>query len=249
MRPIPNEQHNIEIHENKKAWDSKPLLRKIYFEFYNRIKQKIDYTIPGSLVELGSGLGNIKHVIPDVITTDIFPNPWIDKVESAYNLSFKDHSVANLILFDVFHHIEYPLAALKEFNRVLTQGGRIIIFDPDMSVFGMFVYGALHHEPVGVFKKINHTIPDKKALIETGYYAAQGNANRFFRNHNINKLEDWEMISRERFSDLSYVLSGGYGKPAMYPEKWLGPIKKTEKILNYLPFLFSTRMMVVLKKI
>jgi hypothetical protein len=47
-------------------------------------------------------------VIPECVTTDIFPNPWLDRVENAYALNFADASVGNLILFDVFHHLEFP---------------------------------------------------------------------------------------------------------------------------------------------
>ena len=71
----------------------------------------------GSVVELGSGIGNIKEVIPKCLCTDLFPNPWLDYVENAYALSFGSASVSNLILFDVFHHLKYPGTALQEFHR------------------------------------------------------------------------------------------------------------------------------------
>ena len=82
--------------------------------------------------------------------TDLFPNPWIDRVESAYNLSFSDNSISHLILFDVWHHLEYPVNALKEAHRVLTSGGTLIIMEPAMSVLGRIVYGKFHHEPLGL---------------------------------------------------------------------------------------------------
>ena len=113
------DQHNIEIQKNLKSWENKPLLRDIYKEFYKKIHTYIDYSVGGKIVELGSGIGNIKIEIPEAISTDLFENPWIDQVENAYQLSFDDNSVSNLILFDVFHHFEYPGNALSEFNRVL----------------------------------------------------------------------------------------------------------------------------------
>ena len=146
------DQHNIEIQKNLKSWESKPLLRDIYKEFYKKIHNYIDYSVEGKIVELGSGIGNIKIEIPEAISTDLFENPWIDQVENAYQLSFEDNSVSNLILFDVFHHFEYPGNAFAEFNRVLKPNGRVIIFDPSISMFGYFIYGLLHHEPVAITK-------------------------------------------------------------------------------------------------
>jgi hypothetical protein len=36
------EQHNREIHENRKAWAKKPVLRRAYAEFYRAICENID---------------------------------------------------------------------------------------------------------------------------------------------------------------------------------------------------------------
>jgi SAM-dependent methyltransferase len=89
----------------------------------------------GEIIELGSGIGNIQEVIPRCVKTDLFPNPWIDRVENEFQLSCADATVSDLILFDVFHHLRYPGTALQEFRRVLKPGDRVPIFDPYMSMF------------------------------------------------------------------------------------------------------------------
>jgi hypothetical protein len=78
------EQHNIEIHQNREFWNKKAVLRKVYSQFYQEIAARLDPAVPGLIVELGSGLGNIKEHIPHCITTDIFLNPWLDHVENAF---------------------------------------------------------------------------------------------------------------------------------------------------------------------
>ena len=103
-------QHNIEIAENRDHWNRKPLLQCVYRQFYADIARRVDRSRPGLLVELGSGMGNIKEHLPDCITTDVFPNPWLDRVENAYALTFADQTVNNLVLFDVWHHLQYPAA-------------------------------------------------------------------------------------------------------------------------------------------
>ncbi len=135
-------QHNIEIQRNLDCWKQKPILREIYQRFYILIAKYLNRSINGEIIELGSGIGNIKMIIPDAICTDIFKNPWIDRVENAYQLSFADGSISNLILFDVFHHLEFPGTALNEFHRVLQPSGRIIIFDPYISLTGIWYFSS-----------------------------------------------------------------------------------------------------------
>src|SRR5438046_1573586 len=107
-------QHQREIERNLQAWRSKPLLRTIYADFFARIIHLIDPQTPGRIVEIGSGIGNLKNHLPQAVSTDLFPNPWIDAVCDAYELPFSDGTVSHLILLDVFHHLRVPGAFLKE---------------------------------------------------------------------------------------------------------------------------------------
>jgi len=246
------EQHNHEIWINLNKWNDKPLLQKIYHDFYKRIKNQLNYQISGKIVELGSGIGKIKEIINECITTDIFPNHWIDQSENAYSMSFENESVSNLILFDVFHHIQYPGEAFKEFYRVLKKKGRLIIFDPDISLLGFLVYGLFHHEPVAFFKKIIwHPIPGSN-LTETPYYAAQGNASRIFYYHRKRYskflLNKWKIQNIKRISAISYVASGGYKKKQLYPAKHYHKMRQIDKLLDVFPLLFSTRILIVIEK-
>ena len=60
----PLTQHQAEIERNLRAWNDKPLLRNIYAGFYQRILALIDPAIPGRIVEIGSGIGNLKAHLP-----------------------------------------------------------------------------------------------------------------------------------------------------------------------------------------
>jgi SAM-dependent methyltransferase len=249
MKEISIEQHNIEIQRNLTFWNKKPILKAIYNEFYTLIAKQLNLTLDGRIVELGSGIGNIKLQIPEAICTDIFKNPWIDQVENAYALNFENNSLSNLILFDVFHHIEYPGSALAEFNRVLKPHGRVIIFEPSISLTGLVVYGIFHHEPVGMMKKIQWNVPDGFDPWNSEYYAAQGNAERiFFQKRQKGLLSGWNIITLKKYSSLAYVLSGGYSKPQLFPDILYKTLRHLEKLLDYFPLLFSTRVLVVLQK-
>jgi SAM-dependent methyltransferase len=247
---LSNEQHNSEIQQNLQYWNNKPILRKIYHHFYTIIAAQLTDKNESDIVELGSGIGNLKSVIPQAICTDLFANPWIDQVENAYKLSFKDNSLSNIIMFDVFHHIGYPGDVLQEMHRTLKSGGRLIIFEPGMSLLGFLVYGLFHHEPVKRFSKINWNRPQHIAISDLGYYAAQGNASRIFRNQKYLNLlsENWNLVTVKRFSEISYVLSGGYSKKQMFPDRFFPFLTKIDKALDYFPALFATRILIVLDK-
>jgi SAM-dependent methyltransferase len=241
------EQHNVEIHENRQHWERKPLLRKVYWQFGREISRRIDRSQRGLIVELGSGMGHIKEHVPGCITTDLFPNPWIDQVEDAYALSFADGAVSHLILFDVWHHLRYPGSALREFARVLTPKGKVIIFDPAMGVLGRLVFGLFHHEPLGLEEEIEWETPDGLAAEQSGYYAAQANASRVFGSHAFEEqLRAWRVAEVSYFSALAYLGSGGFRGPQLYPIAALPLLNQLDSFLSRFPSLAS-RMLVVLE--
>lgn len=243
------DQHNIEIHRNRDAWMRKPLLRNVYSEFYRQIVRRLSTGTKGLQVELGSGMGNIKEFLPDCRTTDLFPNPWLDQQENAYALSFSPESVADLILFDVWHHLEHPCAALNEFHRVLAPGGRVILFEPAISALGRLVYGLFHHEPLGMSQPIDWTTPADFSPDTPGYYAAQGNATRMFSwGEAKGRLDGWEIKEVTHLCSLSYFASGGFSKRQCYPDAWLPFLQKVDRFLSAWPSLFAARMIVVLEK-
>lgn len=244
---IDRTQHLLEIQENRDHWQSKPLLEKIYRRFYEAIRAKLK---PGPTLELGSGIGQIKQFIPDCITSDLFANPGIDRVESAYSLSFDDQSLNNIILFDVWHHLEYPGAALRECHRVLVPGGRLIIFEPAMGLLPRAVYGLFHHEPLGFGEGICWEPPVSLDLEETPYFAAQARAWRIFhQGEGVNNLAGWQMKECTAWSDLAYLASGGFSKPALYPACFLPWIERIDRLLTRIhQATFAARMIVVLEK-
>ena len=238
----PLAQHQAEIGNNLRAWQAKPLLKEIYAGFYRRIVALIDPAIPGHVVELGSGIGNLKAYLPAALTTDLFPNPWLDLACDGYELPFKPGSLSHLVLFDVFHHLRAPNAFLCEARRVLAPAGRLLLFEPYISLSSGPVYGLLHHEPVTWRDPIDlsPSLPRPR-----DYYAAQGNATRlFFRKEIACWPEGWNTFHAEAFSCFHYLLSGGYSKPAIYPASWLEGIRSLEAKLSRWPHLFAGRCLV-----
>jgi SAM-dependent methyltransferase len=239
-------QHLVEILRNQENWRNKPVLRKAYAALYLLIRAQLSEA-PGLTVELGSGIGAVKEFLPDCITTDIFPNPWLDRVENAYGLSFAEASVSNLILFDVFHHLRWPGCAMKEFARVVPPRGRVILMEPGFGLLGRFVYGNFHHEPLGFGAAISW---DRPADSGESYYAAQANAWRLFRlGEAAGRLPNWKTIMVRSLGAISYIASGGFSRPSLYPSVFFPMIAVFDRIADLLPALFATRLLVVLEKL
>ena len=247
---IPADRHNQEIEGNRLFWSKKPALRSVYSDFYSQIRDCICENTEGtSNVELGSGIGNIKAHIPDCITTDLFPNPGIDRVENAYSLSFNEGSVANLILFDVWHHLEYPANFLAEASRVLMPGGRLVIFDPAMSWTGRFVYGLFHHEPLGRHVRFSINPVELREPGRLPYFAAQSSAHRLLLRREVPELLDgWRLEEIKQMTSFAYLASGGFRGRQLYPDLALPLVKMIDRVLGICPALFAARLLVVLSK-
>jgi SAM-dependent methyltransferase len=242
----PLTEHQAEIERNFKAWETKPLLKDIYAAFSRRILALIDPAVPGRVVELGSGIGNLKTLLPGALATDLFPNPWLDLACDGYELPFRQGSLSHLVLFDVFHHLRAPNAFLREARRVLAPGaGRLILFEPYLSWTSYPVYGLFHHEPVAWREPINlaASLPRPR-----DYYAAQGNSTRlFFKKELPGWPQGWKTFHAEAFSCFHYLMSGGYAKPALYPASWLAGLQKLDAVLSRWPRMFAGRCLIGLQ--
>ncbi len=246
---LPLEQHNIEIQHNRDAWQRKPMLRHVYHNFYRLIASKLNSKIRGPIVELGSGMGQIKEVIPHCITTDLFPNPWLDHQENCYKLSFADSTVSHLILFDVWHHLRYPGTVLQEFHRVLAPGGRLILFEPAASWVGRLVYHYFHHEPVAIRDATTWEAPAGFSAADADYFAAQGSATRiFWWNESRDRLQGWCLHEVRPITSFDYLFSGGFSGPQLGGKFLHSLMRGLDFICSPFPRAFAARLLVVLVK-
>jgi SAM-dependent methyltransferase len=83
------------------------------------------------IINLHIGCGNIR--LNNFINVDIIEGPAVDRIMDARKLDFADNSVDLIYTSHVIEHFphgEVPLV-LKEWNRVLKNGGKLIVITPN----------------------------------------------------------------------------------------------------------------------
>ncbi|RME19565.1 MAG: class I SAM-dependent methyltransferase [Bacteroidetes bacterium] len=126
---------------------STPFLKKIYLQWYKIFEDIYNQQPNGQYLELGSGGGFLKDILPNIITSDILNLPYVDKQIDAQHLPFDDNSLDGIFILNVFHHIPNPALFLKEAQRTLKTGGKVVMIEPANTLFSRLIYKKFHHEP------------------------------------------------------------------------------------------------------
>lgn len=127
--------------------EKKRFLQKLYRSWYEEIAAIIPRRLDGAVLELGSGAGFFKQIVPGAITSDILRLPIVDVTLDAQRLPFKTASLKAIVMVDVFHHMPDVALFLSEAQRCLTPGGRIVMIEPWLTAWSGWIYRWLHHEP------------------------------------------------------------------------------------------------------
>jgi SAM-dependent methyltransferase len=132
---------------HRQAWQQNPALRALYTRWYQEISARLPAREFGRWVELGSGPGFARDVIPGLELSDIVRAPWHDLEIDAEALPFADGELGALVLFDVLHHLPRPARFFAEAVRVLRPGGgRLVWCEPYVSPLSFPIYRFFHEE-------------------------------------------------------------------------------------------------------
>lgn len=216
------------LREHERAWTERRLLRRIYGDWFDLIASKLS-AVPGETLELGSGIGRLRDHVSGLVTTDVEPTPWADRVVDAEALPYGDGELANLVLVDVFHHLPRPAAFLDEARRALAPGGRVVMLEPYCSPLSSFAY-RLHHERLELdadgFAATESADPLDANLAQTTL--------AFFRQR-IEYRRRWPelpIVEERLLSLLVYPLSGGFTRRPLLPALLYRPLSLLEAALT-----------------
>ncbi len=228
-------------------WDEKPVLRIIYNDFYDRIAAAC---VPGITVEIGGGIGNLKERLTQVFATDIQFASWLDCVADAQRLPFAAGSVANIIMVDVLHHIEFPVSFFREGLRVLRPGGRLIMVEPAITWGSTLFYRVFHQESVRMrIDALADGVPDPNRDPYSANQAiptllATRDRDRFHR-----LFPDLGITRVDWFSFAAYPLSGGFKAWSLVSEGMTRRMLAIERAIEpRFGRLIAFRMMLIVEK-
>jgi SAM-dependent methyltransferase len=227
-------------------WKTKPILQRIYQSWYKKISAELTAIPDGPILDIGSGCGNAKAFIPDIIVTDIQNSTLVDIRSDAQWVPFKDDSISAITMVDVLHHIPHPDLFIHEASRVLKTNGRIVIIEPYPTFFSNIFYTLFHSEPMRKDASIllspkNFSAPNQAASFilfkkERKYFNSIYSQKCTLERHNL-------------FASLIYPLSGGYKKYSLIPVFLVPFFEKLEQIISPFNFLFAFRSFTVIKKL
>lgn len=235
------------LSELEAAWQERPLLRRLYNEWFDLIAQRLS-SVDGPTIELGSGFAPLRDRIPNLVTTDVEPTPWADLVVDAQSISYPDSSLANIVAMDVLHHLAEPTRFLDEARRTLRPGGRVVAIEPYTSALWTIVYRAFHHELTE--PKVNPFEMDPRLSAK----AMQGNqalpTSLFFRRSDEfrRRWPELRIVERRRFAFAIYPLSGGFTRKPLLPISLYRPLRALEMLLSPAAPLIASRCLIVLER-
>lgn len=230
---------------HQKIIREKYFLRKLYEEWYTFFSSSISALPAGKLIELGSGGGFLKEVIPSVLCTDILQLPSNDLTFSALEMPFADNEISGIFMIDTFHHIPDSKLFLQEVNRVLKKDGMLIMIEPANSLWGRFIYKNFHHEPFepsgnwkippsGPMSGANGALP--WIIFERDFEEFK----KSFPNFNMEKIK--------YHTPFMYLISGGVSFKQVFPNFLYPVFRSVDKFLPLLNKQISMFTTITIRK-
>ncbi len=221
---------------------NKPFLKQIYIDWYQSFNKYIQHLPDGKLLEIGSGGGFIKDIIPSITTSDIMPLECCDMVLNAEKMPFENDSHKAIFMLNVLHHIPNCENFFEESQRILKKGGAIYMIEPANTFFSRFIYQNLHHEPFDPNRKEWQILDSKGPLSDANgaipWIVFKRDIQLFHQKYPHLRLKSFTY-----HTPYKYLLSGGLSKPSLIPNFAYGLIDFIELLsrpFNVFNALFNT---------
>lgn len=230
-----------------KIIQKKPFLKRLYTDFYQRLKRSIpENALAGTIVELGSGGGFLKEMIPQVITSDVMALSHVDKHFSVFDMPFDDGAVDVFLMMDVFHHIKDASSFLQETARCLKKGGRMVMIEPASTLWGRFIWKNFHHEPFD--PKAGWSFDGNDPL-----FSANGALPWIVFGRDLERFRtefpSLKVLSVRFHTPLCYLFSGGVSMKQLMPSCFYSVIQGLETLLSPLNSFLGMFMTIEVEKI
>lgn len=207
---------------------SKPFLRKLYEEWYGHIATQ--FTAGAQVLELGSGAGFLKEFIPQLITSEVFSTPGVERIIDAQAIAMDQASLDGIVMTDVLHHIPDCNSFFYEAARVVRPGGRVVMIEPWNTTWSRWIYQKMHHEPFepdaqewripisGPLSGANGALP---------WIIFQRDRDLFCSRH-----PEWRIERIHPMMPIAYLLSGGVSMRTLLPAWTYQSVRLLEQCFN-----------------
>lgn len=233
------------IEELKSKIAKKAGLNSFYNQCYSFVKENLpekqDYVI-----EIGSGGGFLKKIVPQAITSDIIFYTDIDVKIDAHSLPHPDNSLDGLVLINSFHHLSNVENFLSEALRCLRKGGKVIMVEPYPGYIGYPIYRFLHHEDIDLktqFWQFESSSPLADANNGLAWLVFERDAEIFNQKFNQLKIK----VFKPCFPTL-YWVSGGLKDWTLLPYFLVNAVIMFDDILIKLASKTGSFVKIVLEK-
>ncbi len=221
MRHLKLDDPQLTAHRGQILKDKK-FLRKLYIDWYNLIDRTIESS-SGIKIEMGSGAGFIEEEIGHIFKSDILMVPNIHLVLDSMACPFMDESVTALVMVDVLHHLAGAECFFEEAQRILVNGGQIVMIEPWITAWSKNVFRYLHYEPIDTEMESWHFTtsgPLSGANEALPWIIFERDRQKFEKKYPSLKIAEILPIMPFR-----YLLSGGMSTRISAPE-WSYPVVK-----------------------
>lgn len=234
------------LNTHRKIIQKKGYLKRLYADFYQMMNVYLKTVPEGIVLELGSGGGFIKEIIPHAVTSDVIPGEGIDMVITAEKLPYRKNELSAILMLNVFHHIKDCKTALKEFERCLKPGGRVIMIEPSNSILSSLVLGHLYrHErfdPLASWKiKGAGRLSDSNQAL--AWIVFSRDRKIFEKNYKHLAITNYGL-----HTPFSYLVSGGLSQTQILPTASYPIVRALENALGRLNKLLGMFILIVLEK-
>ena len=236
---------------HSKILKKKAMLRTVFKEFHLlfRTADLKFLTGKGLHVELGAGVAPIRDTFPEGLATDVVDGEGLDLVINALEMDFDPGTVRVFYGQNCFHHFSDPNKFFAEAERVLVDGGGIILLEPYYGPVASFLYNRLFKTEV--FDKM----ASSWETFDTGPMSGANQAlsyNIFIRDKLIfeKKYPHLKIVHQELVSNyLKYFLSGGLNFRQIIPNYFTKFISGFEKAIFPFNKWLALHHVIVIRKI
>jgi len=205
----------------------KPGVAQLYREWYQLQRRHLS-GVKGVILELGSGAGFIKEIIPAVRTSELIPCKGVDLFINAFDVGeVFEAKLSNLLMVNVFHHICDSASFLKSASKALMPGGRLVMVEPWVNVWSTICYRMVGHEPLDPNQK-GWSFSSSDPLLDSN----QAQAWIVFRRDKsrFNKeFPEFNIVTLQPIMPFSYLLSGGHSVSIGLSSKCIRSCRSVER--------------------